>query len=30
MTRAEAYYAKERTSGRLMMMEFRYDHTVKL
>jgi hypothetical protein len=30
MKRAEAYYAKERASARPVMMEFRYDHTVKL
>jgi hypothetical protein len=30
MKRAEAYYARERASARLVMLEFRYDHTVKL
>jgi hypothetical protein len=30
MKRAEAYYAKERASARLVMMQFAYDHTVKL
>ena len=30
MRRAEAYYAKERASARPVMMEFKYDHTVRL
>ena len=30
MKRAEAYYAKERASARPVMMQFAYDHTVKL
>lgn len=30
MKRAEAYFAKERASTRPVMMQFAYDHTVKL
>lgn len=30
MRRAEAYYAKERASAQAVMMQFAYDHTVKL
>ena len=30
MRRAETYYAKERESARPVMMQFAYDHTVKL